>query len=149
LQSAALPGEYAASGACAACHPQIAKAYLQTGMGRSVYKPAAPNTIEDYSNRHEFLHGLSNTHYSMIVRDGVYLQKRWQTGFDGRDTNVEEMKIDAVVGSGNHARSYLHRTASGGYIELPLGWYAERGGYWPMSPGFKYRAPSDAPLYLL
>jgi len=46
------------------------------------------------------------------------------------------MKIDYVIGSGNHARSYLHRTVTGGYIELPLGWYSQKGGYWGMSPGF-------------
>jgi tetratricopeptide (TPR) repeat protein len=105
-------------------------------MGRSVFKPAPSNTIEDYSNNHEFLHSTSDTHYAMIVRGADYYQRRWQTGFDGNETNVEEMKIDYVIGSGNHARSYLHRTVSGGYIELPLGWYSQKGGYWGMNPGF-------------
>ena len=40
-----------------------------------------------------------------------------------------------MLGSGNHARSYLHRTARGTLVELPLGWYSEKGGYWAMSPG--------------
>ena len=39
------------------------------------------------------------------------------------------------MGSGNHVRSYLHRTARGALIELPLAWYAENGGTWAMSPG--------------
>jgi tetratricopeptide (TPR) repeat protein len=141
LRSAAAAGDYAEARACAGCHPQIDQAYRRTGMGRSLYWPAPSNTIEDYENRHEFLHSLSDTQYSMIVRNGDYFQRRWQTGFDGRETNVEEMKIDAVIGSGNHARAYLHRTASGGYIELPLGWYAEQGGYWAMSPGFNTPRP--------
>ncbi len=141
LQTAAAAAEYAPPGACATCHAQIAASYGRTGMARSLYRPAPSNTLEDYRNRHEFLHSISGTHYSMLERDGAYYQRRWQTGFDGRETNVEEVRIDAVIGSGNHARSYLHRTTSGGYIELPLGWYAERSGYWAMSPGFNVAQP--------
>ena len=118
-----------ATAVCAACHPRIVEAYRRSGMSHSLYKPAPANTIEDYRNRHEFLHSLSGTYYSMIARDGTYLQRRWQIGFDGRETNVEELTIDMIIGSGSHARAYLHRTVSGGYIELPLGWYAEKGGY--------------------
>jgi tetratricopeptide (TPR) repeat protein len=142
LRGASAAGEYTDAKICTGCHARIDQAYRQSGMSRSVSKPAPPDTIEDYGGRHEFLHALSGTNYSMIVRDGVYFQRRWQTGFDGRETNVEEMKIDAVIGSGNHARAYLHQTASGGYIELPLGWYAEKGGYWAMSPGFNTEHPA-------
>ena len=39
------------------------------------------------------------------------------------------------MGSGNHARSYLHRTERGMLIELPLGWYPDKGGEWGMVPG--------------
>lgn len=105
-------------------------------MGRSAFPPAPANTIEDYTNHHEFFHSASDTHYAMTARGKDYYQRRWQIGFDGKETNVEELKIDYVIGSGNHARSYLHRTANGGFIELPLGWYSQKGGYWEMSPGF-------------
>ena len=47
-----------------------------------------------------------------------------------------EMRVDYVIGSGNHARSYLHRTADGHLIEMPVSWYSENGGYWAMSPGY-------------
>jgi hypothetical protein len=103
-------------------------------MGRSLSRPAPTNIIEDKRNP-EFLHSLSDTHYSTIARAGEYYQRRWQLGFDGKETNVEELKIDYVIGSGEHARSYLHRMANGAFIELPLGWYSEKGGYWGMSPG--------------
>ncbi len=139
---AAVPGnEYVDARNCARCHRKIDETYRQTGMGRSLYRPAPSNTVEDYRSKNEFTHLLSETHYSMTVRDGAYYQRRWQIGFDGKETNVEEMKIDYVIGSGNHARSYLHRTAAGGFIELPLSWYEEKGGYWAMSPGFDDRHP--------
>ena len=72
-----------------------------------------------------FYHALSDTHYSMIRRGGEFYQRRWQIGFGGAEINVEELKVDYILGSGNHARSYLHRTAAGTLIELPLGWYPD------------------------
>src|SRR5450432_3002406 len=131
---------------CAGCHSQIAQHHLQTGMGRSFFRPTPANTVEDYTRNNEFYHLLSDTHYAMIVRDGAYYQRRWQIGFGGNPTNVEESRIDYVLGSGSHARSYLHRTARGTLIELPLGWYSEKGGYWAMNPGFDSPHPATRRL---
>ena len=50
-------------------------------------------------------------------------------------------KIDYVMGSGNHVRTYLHRTTRGTLIELPLAWYAEKGGSWALNPGFDMSDP--------
>ena len=47
-----------------------------------------------------------------------------------------EKQVDYVIGSGNHVRTYLNRTAQGTLVELPVSWYAEKGGYWAMSPGY-------------
>lgn len=127
--------QYVDSKICAKCHRDIAANYARTGMGRSFFKPAAANTLEDYAKTHEYYHALSDSHYSMAVRNGKYFQRRWQTGLDGKEINVEETNIDYVIGSGNHARFYLHRTERGTLIELPLGWYSEKGGEWRMVPG--------------
>jgi tetratricopeptide (TPR) repeat protein len=115
-------------------------------MGRSFFRPTPANTIEDYNHNNTFYHALSDTYYSMVFHDGAYYQRRWQIGFNGLKTNVEEMKIDYILGSGDHARSYLHRTPRGTLIELPLGWYSERGGYWAMSPGFDSHHPQTRRL---
>src|SRR5947209_12180734 len=72
----------------------------------------------------------------MLRRDGNYYQRRYQLDSGGKQLNVMEKRIDYVMGSGNHARAYLHRTASNTLIELPLAWYAENGGYWAMNPGY-------------
>ena len=127
---------YVDSQACAQCHRQIYESYKQTSMGRSFFRPMTSNTIEDYKQNNTYHHALSDTYYSMVFHDGGYYQRRWQIGFQGVKTNAEELSIDYVLGSGDHARSYLHRTSRGSLIELPLGWYSERGGYWAMSPGF-------------
>jgi tetratricopeptide (TPR) repeat protein len=129
-------GEYVDARVCGACHRQIADDYRQTGMARSFFRPTAANTIEDYTRQNTFYHALSETHYAMIRRGGEFYQRRWQIGLGGAEINVEELKVDYILGSGNHARSYLHLTAAGTLIELPLGWYPDpKPGTWAMSPG--------------
>jgi hypothetical protein len=53
------------------------------------------------------------------------------------------------MGSSNHVRSYLHRTERGALTELPLAWYAEKGGMWAMGPGHDrdYMLPPRAIAY--
>jgi tetratricopeptide (TPR) repeat protein len=140
LVAQANPGNRAVSGyadtqSCAVCHREIAANFARTGMGRSFFRPETANTIEDYSKTPEYYHALSDSHYSMTIRNGQYFQRRWQVDAAGKEINIEELKIDYVMGSGNHARSYLHRTGRGMLIELPLGWYPDRGGEWGMVPG--------------
>ncbi len=74
----------------------------------------------------------------MYEKGGRYYQRRHQIGFDGGETNVVEKEIHFVIGSGNHARSYLHRTSEGKIVELPVAWYSENDGYWAMNPGYDH-----------
>jgi tetratricopeptide (TPR) repeat protein len=114
---------------CATCHPAEWQSYRKTGMAQSFYRPK-PETAETY------YHQASDTFYQNLQRDGHYFQRQYQLGFDGKQTNVRDTEIDYVLGSGNHARSYLHRTPQNTLILLPLGWYAEKGGTWAMNPGY-------------
>ena len=132
---AAPASAYVDSKICATCHRKIADDYASTGMARSFFVPAAENVVEDYVKKPDYYHALSGSHYSMSLRNGRYLQRRWQLDSAGSEINVEESTIDYVMGSGNHARSYLHRTPRGMLIELPLGWYPDKGGEWGMVPG--------------
>ena len=114
-------------------------------MARSFYRPTADNTVEDYTHKNTFYHQASDTHFEMVhvpAGNGPngggdrYIQRQSTIDFDGKRTSVVENQVDFVLGSGNHARSYLHRTAKGTLVELPLGWYAENGGTWAMNPGY-------------
>ena len=98
---------------CASCHSDIAKTYQLTGMGHSLYRPASANTIEDYKNKNSVHNQPSGLSYTMVEHDGKFFQRRSEKGFDGKETNVVEEQIDYVIGSGNHARSYLHRGPDG------------------------------------
>ncbi|HLK64109.1 MAG TPA: tetratricopeptide repeat protein [Bryobacteraceae bacterium] len=133
---AATGSTYVDSAVCAQCHADKARTYSQTGMGRSFYRLTAETAVEDFKSGLPFYHPVSDTYFNVLVRGGKYFQRRWQIGFDGRETNVEEKQIDFVIGSGNHARTYLHLTSRGTLQQLPLGWYSEKGGYWGMNPGY-------------
>jgi predicted CXXCH cytochrome family protein len=83
-----------------------------------------------------FYHAASESYFTMLMRGGEYFQRRLQLNSGRQEIHVMEKRVDYVMGSGNHARSYLHRTATDILIELPLGWYAEKGGHWAMNPGY-------------
>ncbi|HKE30062.1 MAG TPA: tetratricopeptide repeat protein [Bryobacteraceae bacterium] len=105
-------------------------------MGRSFYRMTSQTAVEDFKSGLPFYHPPSDTYFDIFERSGKYFQRRWQKGFDGRETNVDEKQIDFVLGSGNHGRTYLHLTPRGTLQQLPLGWYSEKGGYWGMNPGY-------------
>ncbi len=118
---------------CAACHQDIWNSYQKTGMARSFARPSPENTpIPERA----YYHAPSESYFSLFARGEEFFQRRHQVDPAGRQINSMEKRVDYVMGSGNHARTYLHRTAADTLIELPLGWYAEKGGYWAMNPGY-------------
>ncbi len=92
-------------------------------MGRSV---SVSNSVPDATVYHK----RSNRYYS--VRAGR--MRRHQNDAQGREVNVVEKTIDFGIGSGNHAVTYIHRSADGRLTELPVSFYALYG--WAMSPGY-------------
>lgn len=135
--------DYVDPAECVRCHRDIAATYRKTGMGRSFAKASTANAVEDFARRNSLDHRLSGMHYEMIERNGEFFERRSERGFDGKETNVMEERIDYVIGSGNHSRSYLHRAADGQLIELPVSWYSENKGYWAMSPGYDRKHQMD------
>jgi predicted CXXCH cytochrome family protein len=127
---------YVDSALCAQCHIEISKSFRKTGMGRSFYRLPADVPAANLTTAKPFYHAASDNYFAMIARGGKYYLRRWQIGFDGKEANVDEKQVDFVMGSGNHSRTYLHLTGRNTLQQLPLGWYAEKGGYWGMNPGY-------------
>jgi len=121
---------------CAACHSKVWETYRRTGMARSLYRPTVSNTVGDNKKTVSYYHQASASYFTVFERDGHFYQRRYQIGLDGKPTNDLEQEIDFVIGSGNHVRAFLHRTPRNTVVELPLAWYAEKGGYWGMNPGY-------------
>jgi predicted CXXCH cytochrome family protein len=135
-KTAAVDSGYVDAQACAGCHRAIWDTYSRTGMGRSFTRAGAEIALEDYTSKNTYSHKPSDRRYTMFRRDGKLYQGRQQIGFDGKETNAVEKEVHFVVGSGNHSRTYLHRRPDGRLVELPVGWYAENGGFWAMNPGY-------------
>jgi predicted CXXCH cytochrome family protein len=118
------------SSACAPCHAAIVRSHAQTGMARS-FSRITPDLIKAGVYDHQ----ASGIRYEMradsFANGGGYFQRQSLAGSEPYDS-----KVDYVLGSGNHARTYLHRKADGTLIQLPLGWYSENGGTWAMNPGY-------------
>src|SRR5258708_11310932 len=132
----AAPAEYADPQLCAACHREIAASHARTGMGRSFYPLTAQTAVEDFQRNNRFDHAASGEHYTMSERGGRFYQRRHQLAPGGGEINIVEKEIHFVLGSGDHSRTYLHRTPEGRLLQLPLAWYAENGGSWAMNPGY-------------
>jgi Flp pilus assembly protein TadD len=99
--------------------------------------------VENFATQNTFSDAPSGDHYTMIHREGAYYQQRHQIGLDGKPTNIDEKRIDYVIGSGDQARSYLHIDPEGRLVELPVTWYSEKGGYWAMTPGYEAHNQKD------
>jgi len=127
---------YADPATCVGCHADVAATYRRTGMARSFRSIGRAPRVEDFATKNTLYNNASDRYYTMTDRNGTFYQQRHQVGFQGKPINVQEMSIDYVIGSGDHARTYLHRTNEGKLLELPVSWYSANGGYWGMSPGY-------------
>jgi predicted CXXCH cytochrome family protein len=104
-------------------------------MGRSFRRIRSEKDL-DAPPVKPFFHAASGSSFEMLFRKGAWYQRRWQTGFDGKETDVDEKRVDYVLGSGNHAQTLLHLTGHNTLQQMPLGRYSEKGGFWGMVPGY-------------
>lgn len=127
---------------CQSCHAEIYRSYGEVAMARSFYRPSPDNVIEDYTRENHFHHVPSNRHYRMIQREGRFYQRRYQLDAGGKEKNVLEREVTHIIGSGEHARSYLNLDEGGVLRQLPVTWYPliQR---WGMSPGYDHPDHED------
>jgi hypothetical protein len=122
-----LAAPLAASPTCNPCHANVVAEYQKTGMART-FSPAVPSAeMEDL-----FIHAASNQTFQISIRKQQIFQKRWPTDAPHR---TFERAATFAIGSGNHARSYLHAEPNGTLTQLPITWYTQTK-QWAMSPGY-------------
>ncbi|HEX6899260.1 MAG TPA: tetratricopeptide repeat protein [Thermoanaerobaculia bacterium] len=133
VTSGATPG-YIDERACELCHTALAKGYQRKGMARAFRRPRPEIDIEDFSAP-PFFHAPSGQHMEIRREEGRLVFRRWQTDAQGRPIHKLEQDVDWILGSGDHARTYLYRTQGGELYQLPLAWYSQTRS-WGMAPGF-------------
>ena len=134
LLAALLLSGYIDDAVCAGCHADRAKTYTHVGMANSFYAARGSKVIEDFEAP-PFFHAPSNQYFEMRRRGAEVVFRRWQLAADGAPIHVFERTVDWIIGSGNHARTYVYRVPSGEMYELPLSWYSQTRE-WQMSPGY-------------
>jgi predicted CXXCH cytochrome family protein len=127
---------------CQACHAATHDSYRHVAMARSFARAENASRIEDYDRDNHFYHAPSGRHYEVFRRDGHIFQRRYELDSEGNQVNAFEQEATYAMGSGNHARSFLHRSSNGELTELPVTWYTQEGR-WGMSPGYDNPTPPD------
>ncbi|WNJ15978.1 tetratricopeptide repeat protein [Pontibacter sp. G13] len=118
---------------CQSCHQRIYDSFLQTGMGKSLYRPDPHQQIEDFRPDVAVHDTSRNFWYQPLWKgDSMYIREFRLSEMD--TVYVREERIDYVVGSGHQTRSYLIER-EGFLYEAPITWYVQ-AGIWDMSPGY-------------
>lgn len=128
--------QYTGIESCQSCHQRIYQSYIETGMGKSMYRPDRNQIIERFGENEVVYDPQKDFHYLALWKgDQMFIQ---EFRLASRDTvYFREEKVDYVVGSGNQTRSYLLERQ--GYLyEHPITWYVERQ-IWDLSPGYEVK----------
>ncbi len=125
---------YAEDTSCASCHADVAKTYQHVGMARSFYRPRADVFIENF-DAPPFFHEKSKQYLEIRRRGDALLFRRYRLADDGAPIDVFEQRVDWILGSGNHSRTYLYATPGGELYQLPLAWCSQTRE-WRMAPGY-------------
>lgn len=126
---------YVPDQACADCHQALYRSYQHVAMANSLYRLTPEKRIEDFQANNRFFHEDSKQHFQMIEHDGEYVVRRYQLDENGREIHSLQQRIDWVIGSGSHVRSYVYRNESGEVFQLPIAWYTQKQR-WGMAPGY-------------
>jgi predicted CXXCH cytochrome family protein len=113
---------------------RIAADFAKTGMARSfrsVSEGASPAGLRSLNLDHR----QSGEHFTALRRDGQFYVRRTAIGSGALNENSFEARVDYVIGSGDRATNYLHRTKDDQLVELPVSWYAAESS-WGMSPAY-------------
>jgi hypothetical protein len=126
---------YIGDESCATCHPDHVASYHRHSMGQSLFTTAEAPPLE----RFEAAAGnpmQSGRFRFQVVRDGSrVVHKEWCEDARGTVVAAVESEIAFAVGSGAHARSYIH-ARDGFLFQSPLTWYTQKGR-WDLSPGYE------------
>ena len=126
--------QYTGTASCKSCHKRIHNSYIETGMGKSLYRPDKGRTIERFGSESLVYDTNKNFYYLPIWKgEEMFIREFRMEGMD--TTYLREESVEYVVGSGNQTRSYL--LERNGYLyEHPITWYVAKQ-IWDMSPGYE------------
>ncbi len=131
--SRVLPSGFSGTDACAECHAERTRSYLETAHARSgrfieATRVTKGRTWDDVS-RPRRLHAE--------IGEGKLVHEVTRLAADGSQISNQMAEMAYEFGSGTHAHTYAFRDGVF-WCESPLSWYAGGVG-WDLSPGFQTR----------
>ncbi len=127
--------QYVGMNSCQPCHKEIYQSYLETGMGRSLYRPAKSEIIERFGPEEVIFDSHSGYSYHPYWSGNNFFILEFRLG-PTQDTTYKRIeKVDYIVGSGHQTRSYLIERNQHFY-EIPITWYVN-SQRWDLSPGYE------------
>jgi hypothetical protein len=133
-QSKSPAGEYVGSAACAACHEEIYRKYLQTGMGRSTSQ-ISPDWLKGQPTSASVEDKNNQLQFEVYAQDGKLYQTEHQSGSDGQEVFRDTRELEWIIGAGENGFGGLVKR--GDYIfQAPLSFYS-KPGRWELSPGYE------------
>ena len=135
-----LPGvAHMGSKTCAACHMQIYRSYVSTGMGRSMASAREQDQLARVPEPITVA-GQPPGRFFEVSRAGSQLfQSEYGKNADGSELFRVTRPLDYVVGSGLNGSTYL--TSDGGFLyQAPLSYFT-KVHRWGFSPGYEESDP--------
>jgi hypothetical protein len=108
-------------------------------MGRSL-RPVSIQSAPEFGQPVQFVHPKTGRRYRIFQRQSQFLIDEFFLDSDGRQAYSDPRPVSFVIGSGNHARSFLVESSHRLY-QAPVTFYTQIPS-WDMSPGYELGAIS-------
>jgi hypothetical protein len=118
--------KYVGDEVCARCHAEIAEAYHQHPMGRSLVPIEAALAIAIGHTDGQPLFEAQGIQYAIAHRDGRLVHQETRRKASGDIVAQNEAEVRFVLGAGRQGFSYLIER-DGFLFQSPISWYAQMG----------------------
>jgi hypothetical protein len=127
--------EYVREERCADCHADIAAAYRQHPMGRSLAPVGDASPLESYAEAAHNPFDAAGFHYVVERGPGGVFHKEELRDSQGKAVISHAEPVLWALGSGTRGRSYIVQRGQQLY-QSPISWYSE-SKRWDLSPGYR------------
>jgi Tfp pilus assembly protein PilF len=125
---------YVGDAACARCHGEIAAAYREHPMGRSLAQVGGDATGPPLGAAAGLPFEAKGVQYTVERRDGRTVHKASRHRSDGSAFAEVEAEVRYALGSGTRGIAYLIER-DGFLFQSPIAWFGQRVR-WDLSPGY-------------
>lgn len=134
---------YVGDAACARCHREIAGAYRDHPMGRSLAPLGQGEDGPPIDAAARLPFDFQGVRYTIERRDGRMFHQARRQGPDGSPLTEIDVEVRYALGSGSRGISYLFER-DGYLFQSPIAWFAQQRR-WDISPG--YGVPNPRPHF--